>query len=435
MRSLLKMIFWLVVLGIIVLLAIIFVPAQRTPLTVSVPQGDAALAERGQYLAVLADCAACHGAGVQAFAGGAPIASPFGKIYASNITPSKQYGIGNYSLDDFSAALRDGLRPGGGHLYPAMPYENYRFLTDEDIVALYAYFMQKVQPVERPVQQTSLVFPFNQRWGIRLWNWFALGRETGFSLRYQDSELNRGAYIVETLAHCGACHTPRDILFRQKGLNPSNLNFLTGAAIDGWHAPDLRSSASPMGEWTDDDLKFYLLTGRNRFTAAAGPMNEAIEHSLQYMNQADVNAVIAYLMYIKQAGAPALPVREAKLTTDMLTEAKPDMALGARLYLDNCAACHFVDGQGAAEIFPRLDGSSIVNAKEAGGLIRVILSGSRLPSTRLRPEDLAMPGFGWRLDNGEVAELVNFLRSGWTNNAAPINSADVAKIRARSDIE
>lgn len=381
MRFLLKLIFWPAVLGIIVMLAIILVPVRR-----SAPISQAAAiqkpeAGRGQYLALLADCGACHTADKnKPFGGGKPVASPFGNIYASNISPSRQYGIGNYTLEDFRAALRDGLRPNGSHLYPAMPYDSYRKLTDADIAALYNYFMNEVRPVEQQAPATALIFPFNQRWGVRIWNWFALSRDVGFAPRYNNGLLNRGAYIVESLGHCGACHTPRDILFRQKGYDPSNPHFLTGAVLDGWFAPDLRDANSAIGAWSAEDLKFYLTTGRNRFTAAAGPMNEAIEHSLQYMKPEDSDAVVAYLQSIKTDDGAAVK-RVMKPTAAMLTAADPSMPLGARLYLDNCAACHFVSGLGAPEVFPQLDGASIVNAKEPGGLIHVILAGSRLPST------------------------------------------------------
>ncbi|KAA6206260.1 MAG: cytochrome c [Candidatus Tokpelaia sp.] len=436
MRFLLKLIFWLVILGIIAVLAIILVPAHRSRPIAQLPENYQSAEGRGQYMAIMADCAACHtGNSAQPFAGGKPIDSPFGKIYASNITPGKRYGIGNYSLEDFSAALRDGLRPDGSHLYPAMPYDSYRKLTDEDIVALYDYFMHNVQPVEQPVQKTALVFPFNQRWGIRLWNWLVLRPETGFTPPYNNAKLDRGAYIVEGPGHCGACHTPRDIIFRQKGFDASSPLYLTGSAVGGWSAPDLRGANSALAGWTDDDLKFYLTTGRNHYSSAAGPMNFAIRESLQYLKSEDIDAIVAYLQHIQTKAGPQQPVRDAGSTIAMLTKAEPSMPLGARLYLDNCGACHFVNGLGAPEVFPRLDGAAIVNAEDAAGLIYVILQGSRLPSTALRPEDLAMPGFAWRLSDEEVSELVNFLRTAWTNNAAPVTAEKVAKIRAQPYVD
>jgi len=430
MRFFFKLLFWLIILGLIAVLAIIFVPVRRSaPIAPAAEHGQPA-AGRGAYLAVLADCAACHTAdSSRPFGGGKPVASPFGNIYASNITTSRQFGIGNYSLEDFRAALRDGLRPDGSHLYPAMPYDSYRKLADEDIVALYQYFRHEVQPVDQPVQKTALIFPFNQRWGIRVWNWLVLGSDTGFASSYDRAQLDRGAYIVESLAHCGACHTPRDIMFRQKGLDPSSPAYLTGSAIGGWAAPDLRGAHSALAGWTAQDLKFYLTTGRNRYTAAAGPMNFAIRESLQYMKEVDIDAVVAYLQHIQLAGASA-SAPPAVATAAMLARADPAMPLGARLYLDNCSACHFTNGLGAPEVFPRLDGAAIVNAPDAAGLVYVILQGSRLPSTALRPEDLAMPGFGWRLSDAEVAELVNFLRSAWSNKAAPITADKVTKLRA-----
>lgn len=430
MRLFVKLVFWLAVFAMIALLAVIFVPIKRSAPVADLPEGYQPPEGRGRYLAQMADCAACHTApGGAPYAGGRVVQSPFGAIYAANITPAKA-GIAGWSLEDFRAALRDGLRPDSTHLYPAMLYENYRKITDEDIVALYDYFMNDVPPVEVKVRKTELVFPFNQRWSIRMWNWFALRGGPGFQPRYEDATINRGAYLVESLAHCGACHTPRDLLFRQSGLDGGHPQFLTGGTVDGWYSPDLRGPDSSLARWSSEDLKLYLMTGRNRYSAAVGPMNLAVKDSFRYAKPDDIDAIVAYLQKIRVAGSPSKPVRSPDATTALLTQADPDMPLGARLYLDNCNACHLVNGKGAPEVFPELDGSKLVNAADPSGLIHVILEGSRLPSTPIRPADLAMPGFGWRLDDNEVVELVNFLRSSWTNDAPPVTAAQVMKVRA-----
>ena len=260
---------------------------------------------------------------------------------------------------------------------------------------------------------------------------FAISGKGGFEPRFNDAKLDRGAYLIESLGHCGACHTPRDFMFRQSGTNSDSNKFLTGETIDGFYGPNLRSPNSSVTNWTADDLKTYLQTGRNSHSAVVGPMKLVVEESMQFATEDDLDSIVAYLKHIALPGDAPKQVRDPKKTTDMLTEAKPDMALGARLYMDNCNACHFVNGKGANGVFPELDGAKIVNAKDASGLLRVIVNGSRMPSTEKRPADLAMPGFGWRMNDDEVAALANFLRSSWTNDAPAVTAADVAKVRTK----
>ncbi len=431
MKRLVQIIIGLVILAIIVILAIMFVPIKRTGPTEALSPDFKPEQGRGEYLARMADCAACHTApGGQPYAGGREVKSPFGIIYSSNITPDEN-GIKNMTLDQFRDALRDGIGKNGELLYPAMPYENYRKISEPDIVALYDYFMHEVKPVSAKVKETNLSFPFNQRWGIRLWNFFAISGKGGFEPRFNDAKLDRGAYLVESLGHCGACHTPRDSMFRQSGTNSDSNKFLTGETIDGFYGPNLRSPNSSVANWTADDLKAYLQTGRNSHSAVVGPMTLVVEESMQFATEDDLDSIVAYLKHIALPGDASKQVRDPKKTTDMLTEAKPDMALGARLYMDNCNACHFVNGKGAKGVFPELDGAKIVNAKDASGLLRVIVNGSRMPSTEKRPADLAMPGFGWRMNDDEVAALATFLRSSWTNDAPAVTAADVAKVRTK----
>ncbi|CAM1629707.1 c-type cytochrome [Bartonella apihabitans] len=431
MKRLVQIIIGLVILAIIVILAIMFVPIKRTGPTEALSPDFKPEQGRGEYLARMADCAACHTAsGGQPYAGGREVKSPFGIIYSSNITPDEN-GIKNMTLDQFRDALRDGIGKNGELLYPAMPYENYRKISEPDIVALYDYFMHGVKPVSAKVKETNLSFPFNQRWGIRLWNLFAISGKGGFEPRFNDAKLDRGAYLIESLGHCGACHTPRDFMFRQSGTNSDSNKFLTGETIDGFYGPNLRSPNSSVTNWTADDLKTYLQTGRNSHSAVVGPMKLVVEESMQFATEDDLDSIVAYLKHIALPGNAPKQVRDPKKTTEMLTEAKPDMALGARLYMDNCNACHFVNGKGANGVFPELDGAKIVNAKDASGLLRVIVNGSRMPSTEKRPADLAMPGFGWRMNDDEVAALANFLRSSWTNDAPAVTAADVAKVRTK----
>ncbi|HEX6118872.1 MAG TPA: cytochrome c [Dongiaceae bacterium] len=436
MKALLRIIGGLVLAGIVVLLGLIFIPLHRTAPLADLPANYEPSKDAGEQVAIAADCMACHTApGGQPYAGGRAIGSPFGTIYVTNITPDRKTGIGNYTLDDFRAALYDGIRKDGAHLYPAMPYPSYRKMTEEDVRALYAYMMSGVPPVEAPTPVTDLTFPFNQRWGIRLWDWVSLP-DAGFKPYMGDAKLDRGAYLVEALTHCGSCHTPRsELTFAEKGYDSRSAEFLAGATIGGWPAPDLRAKESHTQRWSADELAALLVSGRNETAGVSGEMALAVEHSLQYLPKGDIEAIVAYLGAIKQDRPVfgSTPPRDTPApTAQQLVSASPELGLGARLYLDNCNACHFADGKGAKTVFPYLDGNALVTAEDPGGLIMVILNGDAVPSTVSRPARLAMPDFGWRLNDEEVAALATFVREGWSNDAPPVTAADVAKLRSPS---
>lgn len=436
MITFLRILTGLAILGLVVLAAILFVPVRTTPALAALPEGYAPPEGAGEYTMRLADCEACHTAeGGTPFAGGRKIESPLGTIYSTNITPDPETGIGHYSLDEFRAALYDGIRQDGAHLYPAMPYANYRKLTEEDVRALYAFFMEEVEPVSNAGPETALPFPFNQRWGIRTWKWAALG-EAGKVSATGDPLYDRGAYLVEAPGHCGACHSPRNLVMAEAGYTAQDGDFLMGGEIDGWTAPPLRGPQSAIRHWSAEDLKLYLASGRNNHAGVNGEMQLVIRDSLQFYSDEDLDAVVAYLRTLGGAeagddGAPLQPrpadrpIPEIGGTEAVLTAAEPGMALGPRLYLDNCNACHFVDGRGADQVFPELDGNPLVTAPSAAGLIDTILHGAELPSTSLRPYRLRMPGFAERLSDAEVAELATFLRSAWTNSAPAVSTADV----------
>jgi mono/diheme cytochrome c family protein len=434
--KILRMIGVLAVLGAVALLGIILVPVQRTPAQVQVAADEVVVASSGEYAMRLGDCAACHTAkGGAPFAGGHPIDSPLGTIYSSNITPDAKHGIGNWTLDDFRASLYDGIDEEGHHLYPAMPSENYRKLSEADVVSLYDYLRNEVAPVANDPPETDLSFPFDQRWGLRLWKWVAY-EKTGFEPRYSDPVLDRGAYLVEGPGHCGACHSPRSPLFVQSGYSPDDSDFLSGGAINGWAAPALRGPGSAPALWEEAQLVAFLRSGRNNHTGVAGEMVSVVEDSLQYLTDADVTAVARYLRHVAtDANASDTPRRPSVENTEdgtaaMLLAASPDMDLGARLYLDNCNACHFSTGAGADGVFPELFGNANVLADEPGGLLQVILNGAAMPSTATRPARLRMPSFGDRLSDAEVAALATFVRQAWGNTAGPVDAKTVRQVRA-----
>lgn len=433
MKILMRLMLVGIVLALIVIAALLWVPVQPTPTKALTEPESAITAERGEYVMRTADCMACHTADDgQPFAGGREIDSPLGVIYSTNITPDKDTGIGEYSLDEFRASLYDGLRKDGAHLYPAMPYENLRFLSEVDVQAMYQYFMQKVPAVKNKVPETALTFPFNQRWGLRAWNFLVL-KDAEFKTVSDNAQINRGAYLVQGPAHCGACHSPRNLVMAQDGVSEDNPAFLTGGDLNDWSVPDLRSKNSVTEQWSTQQMAHYLATGRNDHATSVGEMSLVVEHSLQYLTKEDNLAIAAYLTHLSGGSeAGSLYSQDATTKTEtqqLLTRADPSMPLGARLYLDNCAGCHAVDGRGAPEIFPALDGNALVVGESPTGLLHVILNGAQLPSTELRPAALRMQGHGWRLNDEEVAELATFIRQGWHNQASSVSSSTVQSLR------
>jgi mono/diheme cytochrome c family protein len=409
-------------------LAFLYVPVHRTPAQTTLAADYAVPKGAGAYTMRTADCAACHTAeGGQPFAGGRAIISPIGTIYSSNITPDAETGIGDYTLDEFRAALYDGVRPNGSHIYPAMPYENYRKLTEQDVRALYSYFQNQVPPVKAARHANDLSFPFNLSWGLRAWKWVALG-DPGFAASSSDNDLARGQYLVEGPGHCGACHSPRNAVMAQVALSDADQAFLSGGQIAGWTAPPLRGERSAIAGWRPDDIILILASGRNAHSAINGEMQLVVRDSTQFMTEKDLGAIAAYLVSLNRATTP-LAANKPTDSEKLLASADPSMGLGPRLYLDNCNACHFATGRGADEVFPELDGSSLVTAKSPTGLISMILHGGELPSTAERPQRLRMPGFADRLSDDEIATLATFLRQAWTNKADLVSATAVFDLR------
>ena len=392
----------------------------------SMAQADESLVKQGEYISRLGDCGACHTIpGKPAFSGGLAIESNLGTIYSTNITPDKEHGIGNYSEQQFSDAVRKGVLPDGTRLYPAMPYPAYAKITDADMHALYAYFMQGVKASNEQPPETDLSFPFSQRWGMRFWNWAFASDKPFQPIGGATAEVNRGAYLVESLGHCGSCHTPRGLAMNEKALDSSDSAFLSGGSLNGWEVPSLRG----LPRWSEQETIEYLATGRNDKAAVGGEMTSVIEHSTSWMTEADLKAISAYIKFI--GGNPAAPAPAS--TTVSATEAKltaaKNLTTGERLYLDNCGACHFVTGKGAPRIFPELDQATIVNAGDPTGLIHTILAGAQQPSTAKAPSTLVMPGFAGRLSDDEVAQLATFIRHGWSNKAEAVSADQVKEVR------
>jgi alcohol dehydrogenase (quinone), cytochrome c subunit len=398
-------------------------------------QGDASadLIARGAYLAHAGDCAACHtNKGGEPFAGGLPLASPMGVIYATNITPDTQHGIGRYSEADFANAVRRGVRRDGSRLYPAMPYPDYAAISDADIHALYTFFMKGVRPVATPSPTTRLTFPFNQRWGMAGWDIAFAPPEHFAPTPGATPAVERGKYLVQTLGHCSSCHSPRGIAMQEKALDDSSPRFLSGGDLNGWPVPSLRG----MPGWSLTSIVDYLATGRNDFASVGGEMTGVVQHSTQYLSESDLTDIATYLKSLPAGDSTRNVRKHAQAATDETTRqltAAHDLDRGQALYLDNCESCHLTDGRGAKGIFPRINGGDVVVADDPTGLINIILDGAQTPSTPRAPSVMAMPGFSSRLTDADVAELATFVRSGWANQAGPVSIADVAKVRATLD--
>ena len=391
--------------------------------------------KRGEYLARAGDCIACHTTtGGKPFAGGLSMDTPIGTIYTTNITPDKKTGIGDYSYDDFQQAVRHGVAKNGDTLYPAMPYPSYAVVNDEDMKALYAYFMHGVQPVEQDNRKNDIPWPLSMRWPLAVWRGiFAPDVKAFQPAPPQDAVVARGQYLVEGLGHCGACHTPRSITMQEKALNNGEgTDFLAGsnAPIDGWTATSLRGdNRDGLGRWSESDLAQFLRYGRNDHTAVFGGMTNVVEHSLQYLTDEDITAIARYL---KTLGAKD-PNQVAFSKDDTVARALwngDDSKPGASVYIDNCNACHRSDGIGYKRVFPALQGNSVVLADDATSLIHIVLTGSTLPGLKGAPSDIVMPGFGWRLNDQQVADVVNFIRTSWGNTAkTSVTAKDVAEVR------
>jgi mono/diheme cytochrome c family protein len=387
---------------------------------------------RGAYLARLGDCAACHSVpGRPAYSGGLRMAIPIGAIYTTNITPDSKNGIGGMSLDDFDRALRFGVAE-GHTLYPAMPFTSYYNTRPEDVSALYAYFKYAVPPAAVPNRPSDIMFPLSMRWPLTFWRWFFASNPKPFAASTgMDSELAQGAYFVEGLGHCGECHTPRAVTMQVKAATPAGgAAYLSGAVIENYFAPSLRNGGpGTLGAWNEQDVAQFLETGANAQGIAFGSMSDVIIHSTQYMAPADALATAKYLKALTNPGEEPAAHFAYDASEHLALKNGDASKPGARIYLDNCAACHRPDGVGYEQVFPRLAGNPVVQAGNPLSLVAIVLDGSRTPRTVRTPAQFTMPHFAWRLSDKDTADVVNFIRTSWGNSASPVSSADVATSR------
>lgn len=390
------------------------------PGSLSGPAGDDIIS-RGEYLARAGDCVACHTApGGPELAGGRAMPTPFGAIYAPNITPDDETGIGTWTADDFYRMMHTGRSKNGELLYPAMPFANYTKVTRADSDAIHAYLMA-VPPVRRPNRAHELRFPYNQRELLVGWRtlYFKQGEYVPDS--GQSAEWNRGAYLVQGLGHCSMCHTAVSAL----GGSLEQETFSGGMIPNqNWYAPSLTSNREAgLGEWSIEDIVDLLQAGNSQRGAVYGPMAEVTFHSLQYLSDEDVRAMAVYLKSLPPRGeTPAPP--QAQMVAPGVMEA------GRRIYGAQCAMCHGDEGKGMPPAMPPLANNQSIEMESPVNPIRMVLNGGYAPATRRNPRPYGMPPFAHLLGDEEVAAVVTYIRVAWGNGGTPVTAAQVNQLRS-----
>lgn len=417
--------FWLLaILAIFALCAVAIgwwrqLPPRAPLVAVPAPVTDAATLERGRYLVRAGDCIACHTArGGVPYAGGRAVATPFGAIYASNLTPDVETGLGGWSADDFWAALHEGRSRTRGLLYPAFPYTNYTRVTRADADAMFAY-LRALPPVRQAVPEPELRFPFGQRPLLAAWR--ALYFRPGvFVPEPRESEAwNRGAYLVEGLGHCDACHSQRNAL----GAIDKETDLRGGIMPAlGWYAPPLIGTPQAgVAEVSAEELAQLLATGVSQRAAATGPMAEVVFHSLQYLTDADIAAMVEYLRarsVAERASVAPMPPKPAPAT---------QLTLGADIYRRHCQDCHGENGEGAPPAYPSLVGNPSVLGDSAVNPIRLVADGGFPPGTRGNPRPYGMPPYRQTLSEAEIAAVLSYIRGSWGNQARPVAAHEVSR--------
>jgi len=380
--------------------------------------------ERGEYLARAGDCIACHTMrGGEPFAGGLAMATRFGTLFTPNITPDRETGIGKWNADDFWQAMHFGRMPNGQPYYPAFPYSNYTRVSRADVDAIFAY-LRSIAPVRRKNRAHEMAFPYNQR--PLLNGWRALYFEPGECdpAATQSTEWNRGAYLVQGLGHCDACHTGRNFLGATRRADP----FAGGVMpVQEWYAPSLTSSREGgLGQWDVDELAAFLHSGVSRRGAAYGPMAQVIYDSLQYLADADVRAMAVYLKSLVPRGAAEKPTQVR--TTEQ--QGRELYELGAKLYERWCADCHLGNGAGIPPAYPPLAGNQSITMESAVNPIRMVMFGGFPPATAKNPRPYGMPPFAQTLNDDEIAAVVTYVRQSWSNRSPAVSATDVGRYRS-----
>jgi mono/diheme cytochrome c family protein len=395
-----------------------------TPSGVPAALAQASPIKQGEYLAKAADCMVCHTAkGGQPYAGGFAFVLPFGTLYSTNITPDKETGIGNYTDEQFLAAVHRGVRADGAHLYPAMPYTSYTYMTDADALAIKAYLFS-LPPINSPNKPNALAFPFNQRWAMGVWSAVFRANERFKPDTERSAEWNRGAYLAEAMAHCGECHTPRNLAFAL-----DNRKKFGGALTAGWRAYNISSNKeSGVGAWSDEELIAYLANGHAAgHGSAAGPMGEAVDESFSQLAPEDIHAIVAYLRSVPGSASSDVPARLAPAASESYKEGSATADIrGQQVYEGACASCHGWSGVSDISEYATLTGARAVNDPHGTNVAQIVLSGMKRSSPAGITE---MPGFGAAYSDADIAAVANYVTTRFGSSASNLSASDIAQMR------
>jgi mono/diheme cytochrome c family protein len=378
-----------------------------------------ALAKSGAYVAVAADCYACHTAkGGAPWAGGLPFETPFGTIYSTNISPDRDNGIGNWTRAQFHRALRDGVGR-NGHVYPAMPYASYRKMTPEDVDAVYAYLMTR-EPMKVANKKNELTFPFSIRQGLTFWNFVNLPPDASTANPARSATWNRGRYLTDALAHCGECHTPRNFL---QGMKQNA--YLQGAELEGVLAPDITKAGLTQMGFDQHVLATFMKSGISTLGAMTKQMFDVLHFSTQYMTPDDLSALSAYLFDVDETPTvptPPAPTKPVSVAAELTASAKPT-------YLALCSGCHGAEGHGIPHVVVPLATNASLRLTSARNVVRTVLDSipaQRFPGLeRMQP----MPGFKQQLDDRQLTDLVNWMRATWGGQESKVTLDEVHQMR------
>ena len=428
MRLVLRIVIVLVLLGALAAIAWIvmrpgYLPQQSAEKAAAgaPPNAVTQRIQRGEYLARAGDCVACHSEPTgKLFAGGRAMATPFGNLYVPNITPDDETGIGRWSADEFYRMMHQGVSRDGSLMYPVMPFASYTKVTREDSDALYAYLMS-VAPVKQENHKHELKFPFNNRDLLLGWRTLYFKEGEYQPDPKQSEQWNRGAYLVEGLGHCAMCHTAINAL----GGSKESQEFEGGMIPNqNWYAPSLTSNREAgLGEWELKDIADLMQVGVSKRATVYGPMAEVVYNSLQYMTDADAEAMAVYLKSLPKRDADPLPTSQARLVQPSVMES------GRKIYEQQCSICHGSDGKGHPPSYPPLAGNTSITMASPVNSIRMVLNGGYAPGTKKNPRPHGMPPFSHILDDDEVAAVVTYIRVAWENSGAPVEPAQVPELR------
>jgi alcohol dehydrogenase (quinone), cytochrome c subunit len=391
--------------------------------------------DNGKTMFLIGGCASCHATPGQddktKLGGGVGLKSPFGTFYTPNISPDPNQGIGKWTEADFVTAMVNGTSPDGRHYFPAFPYTSYQRIGTGDLRDLFAY-LKTLPAVQDKSKPHDVPFPFNIRRTLGGWKFLFLDGKPFEGDPTEDAAWNRGAYLVEGLGHCGACHTPRGWVLQEKALDDGGSAYLQGAELDAWSAPNLRGDLrTGLGGWSQDDIVTFLKSGHNDKGVAFGSMLDVVNNSTPYLSDEDIRAMAAFIKSLPATESEAQFVYD-DAATKMLEAGKPQQP-GAAIYLGSCAACHGMDGKGQAPFIPPLAGNPAVLDANSSSLINLVLNGADPLVVKGVPDAYRMPQFRIQLNDESIGQVLSFVRGAWGNGATAVTTEQVAKLRPVTD--